>query len=352
LHPTAPTSFVNGKEVLVDSANYRNDDSEFSASELTHRNTFLRDVCIRDLQDAVITVQQYYDSIDQKDCGTVRPLNWEAWKEYLRFYQQQQQQQSSTVSASHRKDDVHNATTSNMETVIPRDPTLFMGLDDILTHDEQEYITRMFVSGVTETVAQAAYLLHSIVVTNITKPARTSSASTSRHHSNTTASTSSRTATTTTNTSVARKKSTAQIEHEQKVRKRFPLPTHMPRVITMPPYNPLEQHKNPPLKFVPSKPGTSNSSSTSSTAPTTQPPTELTIGSVHGVAGRVGIRRGDVVTHINGERIMTYSEFTIALQYVLAEEYVTITVNANDAIAQQLLHRAQQMKQQNIRFHS
>jgi S1-C subfamily serine protease len=72
---------------------------------------------------------------------------------------------------------------------------------------------------------------------------------------------------------------------------------------------------------------------------------------VQGIAGRVGLRRGDTVTHVNGDRVTTFSEYTIALQYAYSDASVLITVNANEAVAQQLSQRSQQMKEQNVRFH-
>ena len=179
----------------------------------------------------------------------------------------------------------------------------------------------------------------------------------------------------------------AQLDHEQKIRKKFPIPNHMPRVVTIPPYNPLNCGKNPPIKFVPppkpppppkavkvSTPTAAAAQPTETLPPQRQPPiavkhnNELMLASVNGVAGRVGLRRGDIITHVNQERVSTFSEYTIAVQYALEQQQqpsppdpplspnttatsMSITVNANEETAQQLLKRAQQMQQQNVRFH-
>ena len=169
----------------------------------------------------------------------------------------------------------------------------------------------------------------------------------------------------------------AQLDHEQKIRKKFPLPHHMPRVVTIPPYNPLLQNgRNAIIKFVPVPPSATSKVSAKPPSNATTPETnhntpkttanaELTLAGVNGVAGRVGLRRGDIITHVNQERVRTFSEYTIAVQYALEQEApheprnittaaapaMTITVNATDEIAQQLFVRAQQMQQQNIRFH-
>jgi hypothetical protein len=311
-------------------------DSELTASALAQRSRFLQQLHIKDLQDAVVVVQQYYDTIEEKDCGTVPPLNWELWKLYIDHYQNQQQQQASAIrTASSNLSDDSNGTVPDIgATVLSRDPTLFLGgLDELLNADEQEYITRMMVSGVVETVAQAAYILHSMVDVAKTK---SSVANTNRNR-------------------VANKKSIAQLEHEKKMRLRFPLPAHMPRVVSIPPYNPLDGNpKQVPLKF--SVPSTTKSSSSGNSgtvvAADSTPPSELIVTSVQGVAGRVGLRRGDTITHVNGDRITTFSEFTVALQYALSDTAVLLTVNAHEAVARQLLQRSQQMKEQNVRFHS
>jgi hypothetical protein len=269
-------------------------DSELSATALSARNNFLQDTCLKELQDSVGILQHYHDSIDDKDCGTVESLDWDAWRPFL------QQHQSSPKNA--------------VDDVLPRDPTLFMGLEDLLSTDEQEFITSMLVSGKTESVAQAAHLLHGILEVSAGRKAAA------------------------TVQQIANFSSVAQVEHQHKVRKRFPLPSSMPRAVTLPVYNPLD--KNPPLKFINKDVKTMDSS-------------ELTLAGVRGPAGKVGLRKGDVVTHVGGDRVDVFGNFTVALQQLLGEghETVQITVNANDETARQLKERAQEMKKQGIRFH-
>jgi hypothetical protein len=325
---------ASGRNAVTDEDCYpsANNDSELTASALAQRSRFLQQLHWKDLKDAVVLVQQYFDTIEEKDCGTVPPLNWELWKLYIEHYQNQQQQSAIRPSSSNLSEDSKGIPDIGA-TVLSRDPTLFLGgLDELLNPDEQEYITRMLVSGVAETVAQAAYILHSMVDV----ATKTSSPATNQRNR------------------VANKKSIAQLEHEKKVRQRFPLPTHMPRVVSIPPYNPLDGNpKQVPLKFaVPSTKSSSNRSRNSAApAADATPLPALVVAHVQGIAGRVGLRRGDTVTHVNGDRVTTFSEYTIALQYAYSDASVLITVNANEAVAQQLLQRSQQMKEQNIRFH-
>jgi hypothetical protein len=287
----------------------------------------------------------------------------------------QQQQQPTTTTTTSSSTGSHTATTTSTTpttstiTTLSRDPTLFMGLDELLTYDEQEFITHMFISGDVELIAQAAYLLHSIMCTMMTTPSISSSSSKDNHP------TRPNNSTTTNHNNKKPSKTMAQLEHEQKIRKKFPLPNHMPRVVTIPPYNPLVQlnHRNKqqiPIKFIPI-PSSSKQQPSPQSQQQQQQQHELTLAGVNGIAGRVGLRRGDIITHVNQERVHTFSEYTIAVQYALEQQEqeqqsesqptpssgstmtntMTITVNANEEIAQQLYARAQQMQQQNVRFH-
>jgi hypothetical protein len=408
-HPKNDTALTetNAINTTTTTTTITTNDSDLSASQLAQRNQFLRQYpnhnIITELKDAITMVQQYYDSIDHKDCGTVPSLPWHDWEQYISSLQQQEQQQQqiqlanmslqqqTTTSSSSISTGSHTVPTTTTITTLSRDPTLtlsrdptlFMGLDELLTYDEQEFITHMFISGDVELIAQAAYLLHSIMCTMMTTPS--SSLSSKDNHP-----TRPNNSTTTNHNNKKPSKTMAQLEHEQKIRKKFPLPNHMPRVVTIPPYNPLVQlnHRNKqqiPIKFIPipsskssaaTKPPSSSTpkstaSSSQSQSPQQQPHYELTLAGVNGIAGRVGLRRGDIITHVNQERVHTFSEYTIAVQYALEQQEqeqqsesqstpssgstmtntMTITVNANEEIAQQLYARAQQMQQQNVRFH-
>ena len=373
----------------------RTNDSDLSASELAQRNQFIMNTAtstttiIKELKDAITTVQQYYDSIDHKDCGTVPALPWEDWEQYIQMLQRQEQEQQklqlSNMSLSSnqkgtRLDEGTNVSAASQPVMtISRDPTLFMGLDELLTYDEQEFITHMFISGDAELIAQAANLLHSIMCTMMMEQQQQQPHPSKNNNNGT--------STAKASTSIKKQKTMAQLDHEQKIRKKFPIPNHMPRVVTIPPYNPLNCGKNPPIKFVPppkpppppkavkvSTPTAAAAQPTESLPPQRQPPiavkhnNELMLASVNGVAGRVGLRRGDIITHVNQERVSTFSEYTIAVQYALEQQQqpsppdpplspnataasMSITVNANEETAQQLLKRAQQMQQQNVRFH-
>jgi hypothetical protein len=301
-------------------------DSECSATALTARNKFLEETNLKELQDAVKTMRLYNASLpDNKKRQPVPELDYDAWRPYL------QNGKHSPKSAS-------SIAVEERDLVLPRDPTLFVGLEDILTLDEQEFITSMLVSGKKELLVQAAQLLNGVLqVSAGPRSAQTiaqlSLGATGRTGNNYT-------------NSQRRppKMSMAQIEHQHKVRKRFPIPPHMPRCVTLPIFDPSSSsNSDNNLKFI-SKPDA------------THPP--LTLAAVRGPAGKVGLRQGDVVTHVDGEPVQTMTEFVRAVQQQqqssnssTEETTMEITVNATPQIAQELRKRACDMKRQKIRFY-
>jgi len=169
-----------------------------------------------------------------------------------------------------------------------------------------------------------------------------------------------------------------QVHDVSMLRRRFPLPEHMPRCVKWPIYDPADRSKNkstetPSLKFQKYDPKLQNYQSTA-------------IASVKGLAGQVGLRVGDVVTHIfkeRKERVYTAPAFYKAmrkhherLQERLEQEKgvltstdtmerattdipggdvmhehvdcdsVLIVVNANDVTAKKLKQRALQMQKE------
>jgi hypothetical protein len=280
---------------------------------LAARNKFLEETNLKELQDAVKTMRLYNASLpdNKKRNASVPDLDYDAWRPYLQ-----------------------NGKHSPQSALLPRDPTLFVGLEEILTLDEQEFITSMLVSGKTELLVQAAQLLNGVLQVSAGPRSAQTIAQLSLGPS----------AGRTNNHNKSQRKppklSMAQIEHQHKVRKRFPIPSHMPRCVTLPFFDPSSN--NNILKFI-SKPDATN------------PP--LTLAAVRGPAGKVGLRQGDVVTHVDGEPVQTMTEFIRAVQQqqssnsVAGENRMEITVNATPQVAQELRKRACDMKRQKIRFY-
>lgn len=253
-------------------------DSDRSASELARRNEFALATCFPDLTNSVGILQRYYDSLE-KGSHFVTTKDCEAWEPYLK---------QERLASSDKE-----------EPLLQRDQTLFYALEDFLTDDEQEFITALMTSGKPELLSQAAYLIYTVL------------ASTGRR--------------------LVNESTAAQIEHRLKVRKRFPLPKHMPRCVSLPMYDPLDRYA--PLHFA-----TKNSDVT------------LEVSSVRGSAARVGLQQGDIVTEIEGDMVTTYGEMVVALQQIENLPNFLLTVNSTPQIATQLRERAVKMKDARVKF--
>jgi hypothetical protein len=286
-------------------------DSDRCASELARRNEFCQVTTYPDLLDAVRIVQRYYDSMavskGQQSHVIVSTRDCEVWEPYL--------------SAERR--DLHSIGTSNSftkeEPMLKRDQTLFYALEDFLTDDEQEFITALMTSGKPELLSQAAYLIYTVMA----PPPPSSSATNGRVRRR----------------PLVRESTSAQIEHRRNVRKRFPLPPHMPRCVSLPIYDPLDS-RNAPLKFT--------------IHPTTSDVT-LRVASVRGAAAKVGLQAGDVVTEVMGEMVNTYGELVVQLQQQADNSTTStttflLTVNSTPAVAAQLRERAMKMKEARVKF--
>jgi Trp operon repressor len=154
-----------------------------------------------------------------------------------------------------------------------RDVTLFYGvLQDVMTVSEQEFLTQLFTSGQPDLVAQAAHIVQGILNMSMQQ----------RQHTKSNTSSNSTTTTTKKVASMSPKKLV-------QLRGRFPLPKHMPLCVALPVYDPTS--RSPLLSFE-SPPPASRSKSCQQN--------ELIVARVHGPAGRLGLRRGDVVTHVQG----------------------------------------------------
>jgi hypothetical protein len=295
-------------------------DSELPASGLQIKHAFLRETSMEDLQDAVRRLDVYH-----KEHGVhtiVPPLDWKEWSRYLPATRDQ------TASLPSSGSDISQGPPF-------LDPTLFMGLEELMTKDEQEFVTEMLCCGKAEPLQQAAHILHGILHVTSSRNAASAvyqfslSTGTSGGMNSTTA---------------GAKKiplTKQELADIQLTRKRWPLPTRMPRCVSLPVYDPQARAKL--LKFKKSVAAASASAESDACA------TDLVLAQVRGPAGRSGIRVNDVVTHIQGERVTSLVEFDTAMGRELAENpddgSVLIVVNADDEIANLLYERSQKIKE-------
>lgn len=262
-------------------------DSELSASELGVKHSFLKTTSMEELQDAVSRLQFYNEEIGKNGERTVPPLDWEKWRAHVR--------ELATNSSSPKAAQQEKPWS---------DPTLFCGLDELITSDEQEFVTSLLTSGKVESLASAAHILNGILDMAATRAVQQLSTF-----------------------AVAPPRLDAQAL--QKIRKKYPLPAHMPRCVRLPVYDPSSDAV---LRFDKKKPDS------------------LALIGVRGTAGRLGLRKGDIVTHVNGEDVSSIEEYQRAFERCQGEETIFLIVNANAETAKSLRKRAETMRNDKFNF--
>jgi hypothetical protein len=132
-------------------------DSELPASALQTKHAFLRETSLEDLQDAVRRLNTYHSEhgVD----SIVPPLDWEEWSKYLPATRDDSSNTYSLFATA-------SAESSGSAGISQRpflDATLFMGLEELMSRDEQEFVSEMLCSGKAELLQQAAHILHGIL---------------------------------------------------------------------------------------------------------------------------------------------------------------------------------------------
>jgi hypothetical protein len=240
------------------------DDSLLSASALTQKDHFFKSTSYDDVQQALGTLTCYHKAIGQEP-PPVASLNLSQLEGKL----------AKTLKTRSSEEEESDRITF--------DPTLFLGLEELLTIDELEFLTQLLTSGKVESLLQASLILHGM----------TRSVTVNSH-------------------------SKAELEHICRVRKRYPLPS-LPRSVAV----------EKPDKLL-------------------QALDKQCIVQVVRHVGKLGLRRGDVVTHLQTESVGSRDELERLMESC---DSLLCTVNANEATAQALQERAQRMKQDKINFY-
>lgn len=264
-------------------------DSTLSASNLHAKDKFLKTMTIETLQDSIVRIDFYQKEIGKGE--DVPALDLKSLAQVL------PEKAVATSSTSHDNSNNHEEDEEIVTSFPWRDPTLFYGLEELLSVDEQEFLTQLFCSGKPDLLVQAASILNGILYSDV--HARSPARSTVDLH---------------------------------KIRKRYPLPERPPRCVNLPCYDPhnLAQYKSSGLRV----------------------DANLRLTKVRGPAGHVGLRPNDQVTHINGERVMNVEElqFAISQAYQANDENMVVAVNADEETAKRLQERAKQMKKDKVKM--
>ena len=288
-------------------------DSELSATELGSKHEFLKSTSMEELQDAVRRLQVYQEEIGEAE-KPVPVLDWDIWRPVVRA---SRPSPKTCISPKASK----SQTEEEAEDLSPwRDPSLFYGLDELMTMDEQEFVTSLLTSGHTQSLMQAAQILNGILDMAVSRgrtvlPAQQRGTSTARQQQQ-------------------QKPKPVNPQKMQKIRKKYPLPPRMPQCVKLETYNPDGNHS--PFKFESSK------------------MTSLVLNTVKGTAGRLGLRRGDMVTHVNGDVVQTKDEYNAAVKQEIASaaSEFWLTVNADMETAHELCKRALKMQEEKVDFYA
>lgn len=250
----------------------RANDDDLAAGDLGRKDAFLKSTSMEELQDALRRLEDYQAMIGKgRGDATLPDLDFAALSDVL----------PQSLSGDEIDDNFW------------KDPTLFYGLEELLTKDEQEFLTKLFISGKTELLMQASIILSGILAVAADRQA----------------------------TLPAGPAPTVDVH---KLRLRYPLPRRMPRCVRLPS---ADAKGRPLLKLEVNS---------------------LALKAVKGPAGQSGLRRGDVVSHIDGQRLESPDDFERFLAE--ADSDMEVVVNADDETAAVLRERFLQMKRDKIRL--
>lgn len=216
------------------------------------------------------------------------------------------------------------------------DDTLFHGLQDLMHRDEKVFLTELLTSGVVRNLAQAATILHGVLRLSMTGKGRAVVKSNEPP--------------------VSKYEFQKAADILAKTKISFPLPAHMPGYFLIPAYSPRDgfmvlkdndwdgsitaplrsqrvfdqvygEHYTPPQAVYPQR--------------------VITIYSVRGPVGRVGLRKGDIITHVND---IEWKGTATELQEYIHECYnnhssdeISVTVNCNPETSKFLQVRQEMM---------
>ena len=251
-------------------------DSSLSANDLQTKYNFISNTTLSDIQDAVVNLKNYWQEINKPG---------EIELDLTKF---------NSLPRS-------GGSTRKIDATPWRDPSLFQGLEEVMTRSEQEFLTQLFCSNKPDSLAQAAHILHGMTFSTSDRQAA----------------------------QVVKDLSAFGPTERKEVsqwRGRFPLPLHMPRCVQLPVFDP--SGRNASLRFDPKK-------------------NDLALTQIRGPAGRSGLRRGDVVTHLHSEPVETREDYERLVKQVFEEDpdgILMVVVNANTETATALRERMLKMR--------
>jgi hypothetical protein len=333
---TLGTSMIRNGELLGD--------SDLTASQLSWKRDFMAANTRTTLQDAQTLYAHCVKKRGQVDKELVHQAA-KVWKSLLEKLPVQVEDDDEAIVAS--ADGSETSPKSATKNSSPRskkaavDETLFQGLHEFMNKDEQIFVTELFTSGEVKSLAQAAMILHGIMRLSMSGKAAAIAKQNEQP--------------------MSKYETQKHIDYIAKTKMSFPLPNHMPGYFLIPSFT--KQDKFMSLadeewdgSITP--PARSQRVFDQVYRPNYQPPigeypkSVVIIQAVRGPVGRMGLRSGDVITHVND--VEWTGPATDLKQYIYEthtkhpREEIAITVNCSPATAiflkvrQQLLQRSRE----------
>jgi hypothetical protein len=282
-------------------------DSELSATQLSYKSDFYSASKKKNVESA----HGVYVKVSNPDESKTKQLH-EAVPVCQRLFPGADEQEKNGIQDDKKEPEWGH------ETIV--DSTLFLGLEDCMGTAEQAFVTRLLTCGDKEKLAQAAMILHGILQLSITaRPLSRLAPS----------------------LSLAQQQA-LEIRKEQ-IKKSFPLPNHMPGYVVIAAFAKKKAYivladTEWDGSIVPPKASARifNNVYGDYTLPS-EPRKCVMIQSVRGPAGRVGLRKADIVSHCND---MEWTGTAQQLMEYIWEtndrhpgQEINLTVNANQETA-------------------
>jgi hypothetical protein len=324
---TLGTSMIRNGELL--------NDSDLTASQLSWKRDFLLANARATLKDAQ-ALYQYCMKSKLDEAGMQKEAR--VWKTLLELLpvDVQDEDVNHQVQGAGNHDGDQNQCSKSSKKSSPRikkptvDDTLFQGLHDFVSRDEKIFLTELFTSGNVRNLAQAAMILHSVLRLSMSGKA----AALAKQNE------------------ISKHEMQKQVGLIAKTKVSYPLPNHMPGYFLIPSYSKKDGFMTLADEewdgFI-TPPHNSQRIFDQIYGPYYQPPQDeyptrvVTVQAVRGPIGRLGLRPGDVVTHLNDIEWKGTAEDLQKYIYNCSvnhpREEISLTVNCNPATAAFLMLR-------------
>mmetsp|Transcript_14666 Transcript_14666/g.33986 ORF Transcript_14666/g.33986 Transcript_14666/m.33986 type:complete len:494 (-) Transcript_14666:377-1858(-) len=223
------------------------------------------------------------------------------------------------------------------------DETLFQGFDEFINRDEKVFLTDLFTGGDVRGVAQAALIMNGVRRLALSPPR---------------GETISRRAMMGDEPPMTKQQLQKHVDYIEQTKLQFPLPNHMPGYFLIPTFSRRDGYMilkdtewdglmTPPQRSKRVFEHVYGKHYTPPGPPYAYPLTVAVVHAVKGPVGRLGLRRGDVITHVNDAEWHGTAEdlqdYIYSCHAHIPGDEISITVNANEETCEFLRIRREMM---------